>query len=68
MKINTEEEYDQALKDIERLWDISEESIENFDLFNNLVDAVEEYEEIHFPIPEPSEEDLIEFRKDQECK
>jgi len=47
--IQTEEEYENALQEIEQLWGASYGSPEG-DKLDNLTTLVETYEEIHYPI------------------
>ena len=56
--IKTEEDYEAALKEIERLWDASYGSPEG-DMLDILVTLVEAYEEEHYPIPETDPVDAI---------
>lgn len=59
MKIETEEEYKKAMSEIDEKWDEMElETLETEKgkQFSELSKAVQEYEEIHYPIPEPDEE------------
>ncbi len=55
--IHTEREYEQALKEIEHLWDAEPDTPEG-DRFEGLVTLVEAYEEEHYSIdpPDPIEE------------
>jgi hypothetical protein len=48
MKLHTKDQYDAALKLIDRL-----------------ADAIEAYEEEHFPLPGPTKEDIERFNKEQ---
>lgn len=45
--ITTEEEYKKALKRVEEIWNFANEHSEEF---NKLVNDIEEYEEIHYPM------------------
>lgn len=49
MEIKTESDYELALLNIDYLWDLdmNEEELNEFD---GLIDAVVEYENIHYPI------------------
>jgi len=56
MKIETEEQYHSILETIEEMWETVEElPKEDQTKFKNLCDAVKDYEDIHYPIPEPEE-------------
>ncbi len=63
--INTDEEHAAALREIEKLWHAKTGTPEMARL-NRLVDAVVEYEEERWPMPEPSEEAIAAFRAEQE--
>lgn len=67
--IQSEIVYNILLKAIEQLIDIHppEDSPEGKDL-DLLGMLVEQYEEIHYPMKEPTPEEMAEFRRDQECK
>ena len=62
--IKTEEDYDAALSEIERLWDAESGSLES-DRLDVLTTLVEAYEEKHHPIDPPDPIDAILFRMDQ---
>ena len=49
--ISTENEYRQAFKRLDEIWDFASENEEEF---LKLVDEIEVYEKIHYPIPEPN--------------
>jgi HTH-type transcriptional regulator / antitoxin HigA len=57
MKITTEEEYEKALHKLRALWD-AEPGTDEEDELIVLSDAIEAYEEIHYPI---DEEDIEEY-------
>jgi HTH-type transcriptional regulator / antitoxin HigA len=63
--IQTEEEYQQALSELELLMDAAPRSSEEqqLDLLSLLI---EKYEEEHFPIPLPDPIEAIKFRMEQE--
>ena len=65
--INDNADYEKALARISTLMDLeymlSYEEIE----FLDLCEAVEKYEDIHYPIDPPSKEAAIQFRKEQEA-
>jgi len=62
--IRTDEDYEAALREIERLWNAPEGSPEE-DRLNVLATLVEAYEEEHFPIDMPDPIAAIKFRLDQ---
>lgn len=49
--ISTEEEYKQAFIRLDKIWDSDNENEEEL-LY--LVDEIEKYEDIHYPIPKPN--------------
>jgi len=49
-KIETEAEYDTALKRVEEIWNAEPGTPEGEEL-DKLVDMIEEYEAVHYPIP-----------------
>jgi len=59
----TEQEYNKAMKRIEQIFD-TDDLQEIYEL-DNLCNLVTEYEEKHFPLHEPTKEDIEEFRKAQ---
>ena len=63
--IHNEKEYDDALALLERKWDTKPNSPEE-DEFIALANAIEVYEDEHYPIEPPSLEEAIKFRMDQE--
>ena len=62
--LQTEEEYRRALQ---RLWEVfdAERGTPEGDECDRLADLVEAYEDIHFPMKEPTPAAAIEFRMDQ---
>lgn len=64
--IENEEQYDQALKKIEELWDHEPDSPEEKE-FIDLTEEVIAYEKIHYPIDPPTPEALMEFLTDNGC-
>lgn len=72
IKIESKEEYERYTLEMYDLMDVlcdPERKSETAELekhLDDLVDAIEEYENIHYPINPPSEESLKEFREDQE--
>ena len=68
MKINDEADYQRALNRVEQLFgSIIKTSKENEEL-DNLVNAVVEYESLNHVVDSPTEEDIIEFLKDQQIR
>jgi HTH-type transcriptional regulator/antitoxin HigA len=65
--IKTEQDYEEALKAIERLWGASEGTPKG-DLLDVLITLAEAYERTHYPIDAPDPLDAIRFRLDQEGK
>lgn len=56
MKIKTEHQYIRALWRIDKLWDLQPEACTpEYIEAEELVAAVEEYEDEHYPIPEPKQ-------------
>ncbi len=53
VSITSEEEYQQALKRLDEVWDYKMHTPEE-DEFLDLVDAILAYEDIHYPIPRPN--------------
>ena len=62
--LQTEEEYQRALQ---RLWEVfsAESGTPEGDECDRLADLVEAYEDIHFPMKDPTPAAAIEFRMDQ---
>ena len=65
--IKNEEEYELALKRIEKLMDAEAGTPEGDELVR-LTDMVEAYEDEHYPIDPPDPVALAEFRKEQNQK
>lgn len=63
--IRSEADYEEALKEIERLWGAQVGSLEG-DRLDVLTTLVEAYEESHFPIDIPDPIDAIKFRLEQQ--
>jgi len=63
--IKTENDYHQALHDLENLWE-AEEGTEAFDHLEILSTLIEAYEEKVFPIQAPDPVKAIEFRMEQQ--
>ncbi len=63
----TRDEYDEAMKEIDRLWPDSEDppGDENRERFVALVVATEEYEREHFPLGEPTPIEIRDYNVDQ---
>lgn len=62
--IKSEEDYEAALGEIEKLWDAKPET-PNGDMLDILSTLVEKYEEEHFPIEAPNPIEAIKFRMEQ---
>ena len=62
--IKTEEDYNQALKRVEELWEAKDGTPEG-DEAEILFTLVEAYEKIHYPIEKPDPIEAIKFRLDQ---
>src|ERR1051326_3712561 len=58
--LKDEREYEQALKEIERLFDAKRDTPEGNRL-ESLVTLVESYERVHYPIPLPDPIDALEY-------
>ena len=63
--LKTEEEHAAALKAVESLWTAEEGSPEAEEL-HSLVEAIEAWEEEHYPIDPPTPEAAAQFRREQE--
>ena len=63
--IKTNEDYEQAIKRIEVIFDAQPDSPE-FDELQLLVKLVESYEEEHFPIEKPDAMSTLKFRMEQQ--
>jgi HTH-type transcriptional regulator/antitoxin HigA len=63
--IKSEADYDATLKEIERLWDAEEGSVDG-DRLEILATLVEAYEENHFPMDLPDPIEAIKFRLEQQ--
>jgi hypothetical protein len=62
--ITTEEEYKEALAEVDRLWGSPAGSVEERQC-ERLAMLIHNYERQHFPIPEPTPIEAIKFRMDQ---
>jgi HTH-type transcriptional regulator/antitoxin HigA len=62
--IHDDEEYEHALREVERLWDAPPGSPED-DRLQVLVLLISAYEQEHIPIPPPEPVDAIRFRMEQ---
>lgn len=62
--IKTKKDYDKALKRIEGLWGVKENTAAG-DEFEILFTLVEAYEDKHYPIPPPHPIEAIKFRMEQ---
>jgi HTH-type transcriptional regulator/antitoxin HigA len=65
IKIETDEDHQRALSRITELWNAKEGTPEAVEL-DIWVCLVEKYEDEHYPIPLPSPEEAIKFRKEQQ--
>jgi hypothetical protein len=63
--IYDEDTYKKALDRLDKLMDAKPDSTDAYEL-EMLIAVIEPYEDEHYPISEPSEEDIREFREDQE--
>jgi HTH-type transcriptional regulator/antitoxin HigA len=63
-KIETEDDYSEALTRAETLWNAEDGTPEGEEL-DKLVMLIEEYEAIHYPIDPPSKEAAAQFRREQ---
>lgn len=65
MKISTESEYNAAILEIDDLIDCPDDDQVAMNRLEQLSIAVEEYEEIHYPIEPATPEMLIDFCREQ---
>jgi len=63
--ITTKEEYDLAMAEMHRLWDIADRNELEEDRFEDLVMEIDLYEEKHYPIALPALADAAQFRQEQ---
>lgn len=63
--IGNEAEYDEAMALLKTLWG-AETGTPDGDRLDQLVDLIDEYENIHYPIPLPDPIDAILFRMEQQ--
>lgn len=63
--IKTQEEYNQAIKRMEEIFDAKNNTPEGDEL-DELVLVIKEYEDKHFQIEEPDPKEEIKFREEQE--
>ncbi len=66
IKITCDAELDATLAEIETMIGKVEPGTSRGDRFDALITAAETYEIAHHPIPEPTPEQMAEFRADQE--
>jgi len=64
--IITEDNYNEALNEIDKLWD-AEANTPELDRLNLVFDAVYEYEEEQYPIEPPSLLGMLEYMIDSKC-
>lgn len=62
--INSELEYNEKLKRLESIFE-AEPNTPEFDELILLAYQISEYEEKHYPLPEPDEEDIKAYNKEQ---
>jgi len=66
MKIETKEEYNKICAEVSDMFDEKfEVDSDRAKLFLEKCKAIEEYDDIHYQFPEPTQEMIDEFRKDQ---
>jgi HTH-type transcriptional regulator/antitoxin HigA len=63
-EIKSQTEYDSALKRIDELWDAQSDTKEGAE-FDALFEAVERFEEEHFPMEEPDSYGAVEYHLDR---
>lgn len=63
--METEEQYRAALERLSNLMDADIDTPEGKEL-ESLSEEISKYEDIHYPIPEPTQKEMFEFRMDQE--
>jgi len=63
--IRTEEDYRKALKELSRVFH-AEEGTQDYELMDVLSVLVGDYEDLHYPIPEPDPIEVIKFKMEQE--
>lgn len=64
--IRTKKEHKEALLRIQEIFDLApKEGSAEFDELELLAMVVEEYEDIHYPVPPPDPIEVIKFRLDQ---
>ncbi len=64
-RVKTEQDYDKALQEIEKLWG-SPEGTKNGEKLDILLVLVEAYEAKHYPIAPPDPIEAIKFRMEQQ--
>ena len=62
--IENEEEYDLCIKRLDEIIS-AVEGTKEYDELEQLSDKIEKYETIHYPIGEPTEEEMVQFMKEQ---
>lgn len=62
--IKSEQDYDEALAEVEKLWGV-EEGTEQGDKLEVLLILIENYEKTHYPIDPPDPIEAIKFRLEQ---
>lgn len=66
MKIESRREHELALQEIDCLMTLMTDAKEDAEWLSILARAVEDYEKIHFPIPEPTPEEAAAFRAEED--
>jgi HTH-type transcriptional regulator/antitoxin HigA len=64
VEIQTDQEYRQAIKEVEPLLE-AEPGTPEFDRVNTLVNAIQAYERIHYPIAPPSPEAAAQYEREK---
>lgn len=66
MKIKTEKEYNKICSEVSDMFDEKfEVDSDRAKLFLEKCKEIKDYDDIHYPIPKPTQEMIDEFRKDQ---
>lgn len=66
-EIKSEEEYDLCVARLEKIF-FATEGTKEFDELSILCNKIEKYEEKHYPIGTPSEEEMAQFMKEQKIE
>ena len=65
IEITTESQFKDAFTRLDALWENAERTADEEQEFTALLDAIEQYEELHYPIEKPTLEEAEQFRKEQ---